>query len=56
VRVLDNETGALANCLKNQSKEVDAYVHPFQQFAVTLYDKVDPLSHLDSINKCQHLQ
>lgn len=56
VRCLDGESAALANCLKLQSKEVDAFVHPFQQFAVTLYDKVDPLSHLDAINKCSHIQ
>ena len=30
VRTLDAETIALANCLKNQSKEIDAFVHPFQ--------------------------
>ena len=29
VRTLDNESAALANCLKNQSAEVDAHVHPF---------------------------
>ena len=30
VRTLDAESTALANCLKNQSKEIDAFVHPFQ--------------------------
>ena len=30
VRCLDAESLALANCLKNQSKEIDAFVHPFQ--------------------------
>jgi hypothetical protein len=56
VRTLDGESGALANCLKNQAAEVDAFVHPFQQYAVTLYDKVDPKSHLDAINKCSQIQ
>jgi hypothetical protein len=56
VRTLDSESHALANCLKNQAAEVDACVHPFQQFAVTLYDRVDPKSHLDAINKCSHIQ
>lgn len=56
VRTLDSETNALANCLKNESKELDAFIHPFQQFAVTLYDRVDPLSHLDAINKVTHIQ
>ena len=56
VKCLDAETTALANCLKNQSQEIDAHVHPFQQFAVTLYDKVDPKSHLDAINKLSHIQ
>lgn len=55
VDTLTNESTALANCLKNQSKEIEAYIHPFQQYAVTLYDKVDPLSHLDPINKCSQI-
>ena len=29
VETLDNETMAIANCLKNESKEIDAYIHPF---------------------------
>ncbi len=56
VQTLDSECVALANCLKIQSNEINAYIHPFQQFAVTLYDKIDKNSHLDPINKCSHLQ
>ena len=56
VKALDSETLALTNCLKNGAREIDAYIHPFQQFAVTLYDQVDTLSHLDSINKVSHIQ
>jgi len=52
VRTLDAETCAIANCLRNESKEIDAHIHPFQQFAVTLYDKIDTNSHLDVVNKC----
>lgn len=56
VRTFDSEVQALTGCLKNESKEIDAHIHPFQQFAVTLYDRVDPHSHLDPINKCSHVQ
>jgi len=56
IDTLNNESVALANCLKNQAKEIEAYIHPFQQYAVTLYDKVDPQSHLDPINKCSQIQ
>lgn len=56
IRTLDNETRAITNCLKNESKEVEAHIHPFQQFAVTLYDQVDRNSHLDAVNKCAQIQ
>lgn len=56
VRTLENETLAIANCLKHESREVDAYIHPFQQFAVTMYDHVDPHTHLDAVNKCGQIQ
>ena len=56
VRTLDRETLAIANCLKTGVREIDAHIHPFQQFAVTLYDQVDPNSHLDAVNKCGQVQ
>jgi hypothetical protein len=56
VRTLDAETQAISGCLKNSSKEIDAHIHPFQQFAVALYDKCDKNSHLDAVNKCAQIQ
>ena len=29
VRTLDAETMAIANCLKNESREIEAHIHPF---------------------------
>lgn len=56
VKTIDAESVALATCLKNQAREIEAHIHPFQQFAVTLYDKVDPQSHLDPLNKVGQIQ
>jgi len=32
------------------------HIHPFQQFAATLYDEVDPNSHLDMVTKLNFVQ
>lgn len=32
------------------------HIHPFQQFAATLYDKVDPQKHLDMSEKLNFVQ
>ena len=51
VRALDAETSALCKCFTLTVPKVQQMIHPFQQFAACLYDKVDPNSHLDVINK-----
>ena len=56
VLTLDNEHLALANCFKLQVAKIQYHVHPFQQFAATFYDNVDPNSHLDISNKLTAVQ
>lgn len=53
---LDNEHLALANCFKLQVPNIQYHVHPFQQFAATFYDNVDPNAHLDISNKLAAVQ
>ena len=36
--------------------KIQYHIHPFQQFAATLFDRVDPHSHLDLLNKMYPLQ
>lgn len=56
VQVLDAETTALANCFKLSQPKIQFRIHPFQQFAATLYDKVDPKSHLSMEMKLGFVQ
>lgn len=51
VKTLDDECTALAKCFTMQVPTIQYHIHPFQQFAATLYDKVDPQMHLDVSNK-----
>lgn len=51
VRTLDSETAALTKCFTLQVPSVQFHIHPFQQFAGTFYDQVDPQFHLDVSNK-----
>ena len=53
VRALDSETEALTRCFTLTVPKIQSLIHPFQQFAACLYDRVDPHSHLDVVNKCE---
>jgi hypothetical protein len=51
VKTLDSESTALAKCFATQVPSVQYHIHPFQQFAATFFDKVDPNYNLDVSNK-----
>jgi hypothetical protein len=53
--MIEKEHGCLAATFEITSKEVNALVHPFQQFASTCFPQVDEYSHLDMINKMSHV-
>ena len=55
-QTLDDECRALAKCFDLQVPQVQYHIHPFQQFAATFYDKVDPNMHLDISNKMKAVQ
>jgi hypothetical protein len=38
VRCLDSETHALAKCFTLSVPSIQFYIHPFQQFAATMFD------------------
>jgi hypothetical protein len=42
VKTLDSECSALAKCFTINVPSVQYHIHPFQQFAATFYDHVDP--------------
>ncbi len=48
---IESETAALSACFNLVATPVASHVHPFQQFASTLYSKCDPNSHLDMVAK-----
>ena len=56
IRVVEDESAALTACFSMTSKQVDMHVHPFQQFASTLYQQIDKLSHLDMVTKVAEIQ
>ena len=48
---LDSEQAALSRCFTLAVPKIQMHIHPFQQFAATFYDRVDPNMHLDLANK-----
>lgn len=55
-RLLDQETNALARAFEINGKQFEFYVHPCQQFASTVHQRVDKWNHLDPINKVSFAQ
>jgi hypothetical protein len=53
VYALDAETSALQRCFTLSVPKIQMLIRPFQQFAATLFDQVDPHSHLDVVNKVE---
>lgn len=53
---LDGENTALSRCFTQSVAKIQMHIHPFQQFAATFYDKVDPTMHLDVANKIEPVQ
>lgn len=51
ISAIESETAAIANCFTLTALPVELHIHPFQQFASTLYSSVDPNSHLDMVTK-----
>lgn len=56
VRALEDETAALSKCFTIQVPKIQLHIHPFQQFAGTFFDRVDPNQHLDVANKIGPVQ
>ena len=56
VQALDSEAAALANCFRVGVAKIQLHIHPFQQYAATFYDKVDPNLHLDLCQKVVPVQ
>jgi len=56
VRTLDDETTALERCFTMSVGKIQMVIHPFQQFAACLYDRVDRNSHLDVVTKVDYVQ
>ena len=58
LNMIKNEQAALAATFEQGASDetLKAYVHPQQQFAATLYQSVDPHSHLNVLNKLEFVQ
>lgn len=56
VQTLDAEHAALSHCFALSQPKIQFRIHPFQQFAATLYDRVDPNKHLDMAQKLGFVQ
>lgn len=56
VNAIDAETTALSRCFAISQPKIQFRIHPFQQFAATLYDKVDTQKHLDLVEKLEAVQ
>ena len=56
VQTLDAEHTALSRCFTVSQPKIQMRIHPFQQFAATLYDKVDVQQHLDLTVKLGFVQ
>ena len=53
---IDREHGALARCFEMCSKEIEFHIHPYQQFASTVFQYMDRKNHLDPITKVSVVQ
>ena len=51
LRLFDQESAALARAYEVNGKHFEFYIHPCQQFASTVDQKVDKRHHLDPVNK-----
>lgn len=56
VKTLDSEHSALTKCFTVQVPSIQYHIHPFQQFAATFFDKVDPNFNTDVSNKVNSIQ
>ena len=56
VQTLDAENAALTRCFTLSQPKLQFRIHPFQQFAATLFDRVDVQSHLDMVVKLGFVQ
>ena len=56
VQTLDAEHAALSRCFTLSQPKIQMRIHPFQQFAATLYDRVDANKHLDMVQKLNFVQ
>jgi hypothetical protein len=56
VQTLDAEHSALSKCFTLSQPKIQMRIHPFQQFAATMYDKVDVQKHLDMVEKLTAVQ
>ena len=56
IYALDGENAALSRCFTQSIAKIQMHIHPFQQFAATFYDAVDPNLHLDVTNKIEPVQ
>ncbi len=50
-QVIEDESAALAKCFEMSANEIEVHIHPYQQFASTLYQSVDRVAHLDIVFK-----
>jgi len=56
IQTLESENAALTKCFSLAVPSIQFHIHPFQQFAATAYDEVDPMLHLDIMNKITFVQ
>ena len=56
VEAIEAEDEALCKCLTMSQPKIQMRIHPFQQFAATLYDSVDVNMHLDITTKIGAVQ
>lgn len=56
IQVIESETAAITGCYNLTATSIASHIHPFQQFASTLYSRVDPNSHLDIVTKLSEVQ
>jgi hypothetical protein len=56
IKAVEDDKAALTKCFDMSVKEIEAHIHPFQQFAATCYFQVDPASHLDMVTKMSEVQ
>lgn len=56
IDMFQRETVALSKAFEMSNLEMQAYIHPVQQFASTLDHRVDARNHLDVLNKVPAIQ